>query len=71
MVNEAAQKSQQSMFRVDSEYNNSLKHPLKRVHTQNIYLLSSGPKRSLSRDKLIQSDPQSEVVYRVVILFSF
>lgn len=40
-------------------------------YTQYIYLLSSGPERSLSSQKLIQSDPQSEIIYRVVVLLAF
>ena len=40
-------------------------------HTQYIYLLSSGPEGSLSSHELVQCDPQSEVIYGVIVLFSF
>lgn len=36
-----------------------------------IYPLSSGPERPLGSQELIQSDPQSEIIHRVVVFLSF
>lgn len=40
------------------------------VQTQLVYLLSSGPEGSFGSHKLIESDPQSEIIDRVVVLLS-
>lgn len=39
--------------------------------TKHVYLLSSAPERSFGRHEFIQSDPQSEIIHRVVVLLSF